>query len=170
MLFEEFRNRRHHHSSSAFYATIPQKDEKLESSSPTTKTAATTPSSSSNKIALGKPIPYSELTIGVLQETFPGENRVSQTPDAVASLVKAGFRVVVQAGGALFLTVAGVASWIALAVMCGLAIMNCVEATGYCMLDYEYSLTLTLITSPHTPHIINPIDLSIRRSLWISFF
>ncbi|KAL3914860.1 MAG: hypothetical protein SGILL_005916 [Bacillariaceae sp.] len=43
-------------------------------------------------------VPYSELTIGVVKETFPGENRVSQTPDSVANLVKAGFTVVVQAG------------------------------------------------------------------------
>ena len=48
---------------------------------------------------LGEPIPYSELTIGVLKETFPGENRVSQTPDSVHSLVKEGFTVVVEAGG-----------------------------------------------------------------------
>ena len=48
---------------------------------------------------LGKPIPYSELTIGVLKETYPGENRVSQTPDSVHSLVKEGFTVVVEAGG-----------------------------------------------------------------------
>jgi len=45
------------------------------------------------------PIPYSDLTIGVLKETFPGENRVSQTPDSVQGLVKAGFHVVVEAGG-----------------------------------------------------------------------
>lgn len=51
-----------------------------------------------NKI-LGDPIPYSELTIGVLKETFGGENRVSQTPDSIRSLVNAGFNVVVQAGG-----------------------------------------------------------------------
>lgn len=48
---------------------------------------------------LGQPIPYSELTIGVLKETYPGENRVSQTPDSIRSLVKAGFTVVVQSGG-----------------------------------------------------------------------
>jgi len=47
---------------------------------------------------LGQPIPYSELTIGVLKETFQGENRVSQTPDSVQSLVKAGFTVIVEAG------------------------------------------------------------------------
>jgi len=53
----------------------------------------------SNRIK-SDPIPYSELTIGVLKEVFPGENRVSQTPDAVKSLVSAGFNVIVQSGGA----------------------------------------------------------------------
>jgi len=48
---------------------------------------------------LGKSIPYAELTIGVLKETYPGENRVSQTPDSIASLVKEGLTVVVEAGG-----------------------------------------------------------------------
>lgn len=47
---------------------------------------------------LGEPIPYSELTIGVLKETFPGENRVSQTPDSIKTLVKDGFTVVVEQG------------------------------------------------------------------------
>jgi hypothetical protein len=51
-----------------------------------------------NKI-FGKPIPYDDLTIGVMKETFDGENRVSQTPDSVKMLVKEGFHVVVQAGG-----------------------------------------------------------------------
>lgn len=44
-------------------------------------------------------IPYQELTIGVLKETYHGENRVSQTPDTVKNLVKEGFSVVVQSGG-----------------------------------------------------------------------
>ena len=48
---------------------------------------------------LGEPIPYSDLTIGVMKETFPGENRVSQSPESVALLVKAGFDVVVESGG-----------------------------------------------------------------------
>lgn len=48
---------------------------------------------------LGGAIPYSELSIGVLKETYPGENRVSQTPDSVKNLVKAGFTVIVQSGG-----------------------------------------------------------------------
>ena len=45
------------------------------------------------------PIPYSELTIGIIKETFKGENRVSQTPDSVKGLVDAGFTVIVQSGG-----------------------------------------------------------------------
>jgi hypothetical protein len=51
------------------------------------------------KVVVGKSIPYQDITIGVLKETFEGENRVSQTPDSVKNLVKAGFQVVVQSGG-----------------------------------------------------------------------
>lgn len=47
---------------------------------------------------LGEPTPYSELTIGVLKEVFPGETRVSQSPDSIKSLTKAGFTVVVEKG------------------------------------------------------------------------
>jgi NAD(P) transhydrogenase len=47
---------------------------------------------------LGQPIPYDQLTIGVMKETFKGENRVSQSPDSVKMLIKEGFNVVVQAG------------------------------------------------------------------------
>jgi NAD(P) transhydrogenase len=46
-------------------------------------------------------IPYSELTVGVLKEVVPGENRVSQTPETVKNLVKAGFDVVVESGAGL---------------------------------------------------------------------
>jgi hypothetical protein len=73
------------------FATIPAKDEKKEVDSKSN----TKPSP---KI-LTQPIPYEELTIGVTKETYPGENRVSQTPDSVRGLVKAGFKVVVQSGG-----------------------------------------------------------------------
>ena len=52
-----------------------------------------------NKIHRNAAIPYEELFIGVLKETFPGEKRVSQSPDSVSSLVKSGFNVVVQSGG-----------------------------------------------------------------------
>ena len=52
---------------------------------------------------LGSPIPYEQLTIGVVKENFPGENRVSQTPDSIRGLIKAGFQVGVQSGGTYFL-------------------------------------------------------------------
>jgi Alanine dehydrogenase/PNT, N-terminal domain len=51
------------------------------------------------KLRLNLPVPYSELTIGVVKEKFPGESRVSLTPDSVATLTKAGFNVIVEAGG-----------------------------------------------------------------------
>lgn len=77
---------------SLLFATIPQKDEVPPFVEFTTFEVPI-------KIRLGKAIPYEELTIGVMKETYPGENRVSQSPDSVAGLVKAGFRVMVQAGG-----------------------------------------------------------------------
>jgi len=51
-----------------------------------------------SKIILGKAIPYSDLTVGILKETYPGENRVSQSPESVKSLTKAGFKVVIEEG------------------------------------------------------------------------
>jgi hypothetical protein len=53
----------------------------------------------SNSAFLGPAIPYTELTVGVLKEAYSGENRVSQSPDSVQKLVKAGIKVVVQSGG-----------------------------------------------------------------------
>jgi H+-translocating NAD(P) transhydrogenase len=43
-------------------------------------------------------IAYSELTIGVPKETHANERRVAQTPESVARLVKAGFKVRVESG------------------------------------------------------------------------
>lgn len=51
---------------------------------------------------LGPGIPYGELTVGVLRESFPGENRVSVAPESVKSLVDAGFQVAVESGGEFF--------------------------------------------------------------------
>ena len=48
---------------------------------------------------LGQARKYEDLTIAVLAETQEGETRVSQSPDSVKTLVKAGFHVVVQSGG-----------------------------------------------------------------------
>ena len=62
------------------------------------KTAVARFEEEGNRI-LGQPIPYDQLTIGVMKETFKGENRVSQSPDSVKMLIKEGFNVVVQAGG-----------------------------------------------------------------------
>jgi NAD(P) transhydrogenase len=45
-----------------------------------------------------KSTPYDQLTIGVVKETAKNERRVSQTPESVAKLVKAGFNVKVEAG------------------------------------------------------------------------
>jgi NAD(P) transhydrogenase len=39
------------------------------------------------------------LSIGVLKEVTEGEERVAQTPESVATLVKKGFHVLVEAGG-----------------------------------------------------------------------
>jgi hypothetical protein len=57
------------------------------------------PTTTRNKIHAGVAIPYNELTIGVLKEKIEGETRVSQTPDSVATLIKAGFTVLVESGG-----------------------------------------------------------------------
>jgi len=51
------------------------------------------------RIILGKAIPYSDLTVGILKKTYPGENRVSQSPESVKSLIKAGLKVVIEEGG-----------------------------------------------------------------------
>jgi len=64
------------------FATVPKVEEEKDS-------AKLFDDAESSSI-LGEPVPYSKLTIGVLKETYPGENRVSQTPDSVANLVKAG--------------------------------------------------------------------------------
>eukprot|EP00747_Dinoflagellata_sp_TGD_P154935 gnl/TRDRNA2_/TRDRNA2_177544_c1_seq10.p1 gnl/TRDRNA2_/TRDRNA2_177544_c1~~gnl/TRDRNA2_/TRDRNA2_177544_c1_seq10.p1 ORF type:complete len:1207 (+),score=256.64 gnl/TRDRNA2_/TRDRNA2_177544_c1_seq10:3-3623(+) len=43
-------------------------------------------------------IPYEDITIGVAAETEEGENRVSQSPDSVKLLIKAGMKVAVEKG------------------------------------------------------------------------
>ena len=49
----------------------------IERSDTEDSTSASFQETDKNRI-LGDPIPYSELTVGVLKETFKGENRVSQ--------------------------------------------------------------------------------------------
>ena len=43
----------------------------------------------------------STLTIGAPKEALPGERRVAITPTVIAGYVKAGFRVLVEAGAGL---------------------------------------------------------------------
>lgn len=97
------------------YATLPKENEELIDDKEIIKVGTTSSTSSTStfdsslifnieqqqNVLLGKPIPYNKLTIGVLKETYPGENRVAQTPDSVKNLIKAGLSVAVQAGGKL---------------------------------------------------------------------
>eukprot|EP00013_Stygamoeba_regulata_P021548 CAMPEP_0177645914 /NCGR_PEP_ID=MMETSP0447-20121125/9499_1 /TAXON_ID=0 /ORGANISM="Stygamoeba regulata, Strain BSH-02190019" /LENGTH=1173 /DNA_ID=CAMNT_0019148421 /DNA_START=167 /DNA_END=3688 /DNA_ORIENTATION=- len=47
-------------------------------------------------------IPYSELSVGVPREVWPGERRVAQTPESVKKLLESGFaEVVVESGAGL---------------------------------------------------------------------
>lgn len=85
----------HYHQTNFYASVVEQQTQGIQNE----QQQSTILESTASKIVLRKPIPYSDLTIGVLKETFPGENRVSQTPDSVSTLVIAGFNVVVQAGG-----------------------------------------------------------------------
>jgi NAD(P) transhydrogenase len=48
--------------------------------------------------AVKAPVKFADLTVGVIKETFPLERRVVQSPDSVALLTKAGFKVQVERG------------------------------------------------------------------------
>jgi hypothetical protein len=82
------------------WATITKSSEDAAVDSGPVESLSTTDVSSST--FLGPSIPYAKLTVGVLKETFSGENRVSQSPESIQKLVKAGIKVVVQAGGTYF--------------------------------------------------------------------
>jgi NAD(P) transhydrogenase len=90
-------------TSTSIYATI-EDEQKERSDADSLSNIADSISHSFNKddsseaLTFFSPIPYSELTIGIAKETFKGENRVSQTPESVRGLVKAGFTVVVESG------------------------------------------------------------------------
>ena len=94
-------------SSSALYSTLEKKPksssdvEEEDFPNPEDVAALTTPPSDelSTKNILGKPIPYEDLTIGILKESYPGENRVSVAPESVKLLIDAGLNVVVESGG-----------------------------------------------------------------------
>jgi NAD(P) transhydrogenase alpha subunit len=42
------------------------------------------------------PVPYKDISIGVVKENVAFENRVAQSPESIAMLVKAGFTVYIQ--------------------------------------------------------------------------
>jgi Alanine dehydrogenase/PNT, N-terminal domain len=81
------------------YATVPKEDEITTELTDIFSDKVISKKTASIKITKDAAIPYNELTVGVLKETYPGEKRVSQSPDSIATLVKAGFNVVVQSGG-----------------------------------------------------------------------
>lgn len=81
------------------YATLEEDEQKERSKTEIPSSNTDSISEAFNRDEAFSPIPYSELTIGIVKETFKGENRVSQTPDSVRGLVKAGFTVIVQSGG-----------------------------------------------------------------------
>ena len=96
-------------SSSALYSTLekkPKSSSDVEDNFPNPEDVAalTTPEEQpSTKNILGSPIPYEDLTIGILKESYPGENRVSVAPESVKLLIDAGLNVVVESGGELYL-------------------------------------------------------------------
>jgi NAD(P) transhydrogenase subunit alpha len=53
---------------------------------------------------MSQPSPAAAVTVGVLKETTPGEQRVAVVPESVPALARAGVRVLVEAG-------AGAAAW-----------------------------------------------------------
>jgi hypothetical protein len=81
------------------HATVPKEDEITTELTDAEFDKVISKKTLTSKITKDAAIPYNELTIGVLKETYPGEKRVSQSPDSIATLVKAGFNVVVQSGG-----------------------------------------------------------------------
>jgi hypothetical protein len=85
------------HVSKLYSAVAGEKDSAEKTSVPFDPADAFTGEAPSK--ILGGKIPYSELTIGVLKETYPGENRVSVAPESAKMLVDAGFSVIVESGG-----------------------------------------------------------------------
>jgi hypothetical protein len=58
-----------------------------------------------NTLTFTEPVPYEKITIAVMKETYPGENRVSISPNSAETLIKAGFHVIVEQGGETFIRI-----------------------------------------------------------------
>lgn len=106
LILPSFTTSHHELPSTRLYSTLekPKSAESSASSEDSSIPSSTPPEPepepepTPNKI-LGEPIPYSDLTIGILKESYPGENRVSVAPESVKMLVDAGLKVVVESGG-----------------------------------------------------------------------
>ncbi len=97
-------HRGHSPNSYRLYSTLDRpptqlEDEVVTETSSTTTPATATPALLVKGMKVGPSIPYSQLTIGVLKESYMGENRVSLAPSNVKMLVDAGLKVVVETGG-----------------------------------------------------------------------
>ena len=92
------RHHHHHHGHMTRIASTATPADEMQQSSSSSDTNDVSMDVAPKHQFLGEGIPYSDITIGVMKETYPGECRVSQTPDTVKKLVDAGFDVVVQSG------------------------------------------------------------------------
>ena len=97
-------HRGHSPNNIRLYSTLDRpptqlEDEVVTETSSTTTPATATPALLVKGMKVGPSIPYSQLTIGVLKESYTGENRVSLAPSNVKMLVDAGLKVVVETGG-----------------------------------------------------------------------
>jgi len=90
----------HHNNNKALFSTIesPNSDVSKSNTSDDDWISEQFETKSPHQI-LGTPIPYSDITIGVLKEDYQNENRVSVAPDSVKMLVDAGLNVVIESGG-----------------------------------------------------------------------
>ena len=98
LILPSFTTSHHELPSTRLYSTLEKPKSAESSASSEDSSIPSTPEPTPNKI-LGEPIPYSDLTIGILKESYPGENRVSVAPESVKMLVDAGLKVVVESGG-----------------------------------------------------------------------
>lgn len=65
----------------------------------TTTRSATVANAQSDSFSATKTIPYGELTVGIVKETYPDERRVAITPQNTTLLLKKGFsKVLIERG------------------------------------------------------------------------
>lgn len=87
------------HTHTRLYSTLDRPPTQSGDDVATATTTPATPALLVKGMKVGPSIPYTQLTIGVLKESYTGENRVSLAPSNVKMLVDAGLKVVVETGG-----------------------------------------------------------------------